>query len=138
PTDIASLTRFRAIEERGIVAIARVGCYMAEGDTPAAGSINQHESELRLGLKGDLSGDMGVLPPLGILRPAVWEKEASRHRPMERGAGGRFIGDILGTDHHLAVGDLAQCSTVLWLHPHGALPLLGETGVIEHQDAVTW
>ena len=44
--------------------------------------------------------------------------------------------DVVDGDGHLAVGLLAQGATVLALHADGMLALLGETGVVDDENAL--
>jgi hypothetical protein len=48
----------------------------------------------------------------------------------------RLIGDVVGRDHDLAIGHLAQGTGILASHAHRAAPLLGQLGVIQDQEAV--
>ncbi len=43
----------------------------------------------------------------------------------------------LGTHHHLAVANFAQRSGVLWGDADRSAPLLGQAGVVKHQNAIT-
>ena len=47
-----------------------------------------------------------------------------------------LIGDIVGTDDDLAVGDLAECAGILAGHPDRAAPLRGQPGVVEDPEAL--
>jgi hypothetical protein len=55
---------------------------------------------------------------------------------MQRLARGRISDDVLSADHDLAVPLLAQRSRILMMHAHRSLPLFGQVGVIQHQDAI--
>src|SRR6516164_286378 len=44
--------------------------------------------------------------------------------------------DVVDGDGDLAVGLLPQGATVLALHAHGVLALLGEAGVVDDEDAL--
>jgi hypothetical protein len=46
-----------------------------------------------------------------------------------------LVGYVVGTHHHLAVGPLAQSSTVLTSDSYGGFALLGKGGVVKYEDA---
>ena len=50
----------------------------------------------------------------------------------------RLIGDVVCTDDDLAVGDLAKGPRILPGNADRAAPLLGQSGVVQHQQALRW
>ena len=72
--------------------------------------------------------------------PGLRQVELGGDGPMQRGAARRLIGDVVGRDDDLAIGDLAECARILAGHPDRAASLLGQPGVVQDQEALgrTW
>ncbi len=101
------------------------------------GSIQQAQGNLGLGRLSDLLWDPRLLASPGILGPGLGQKQLSADWKVKRGTAGRVIGQELGTHHHLAVANFAQRSGVLWGDADRGAPLLGQAGVVKHQNAIT-
>jgi hypothetical protein len=77
------------------------------------------------------------LGPTGLRSsPGLGQIELGGEGPMHGGAARRLIRDVVGTDDDLAIGDLAECAGILAGHPDRAAPLLGQAGVVQHQNAL--
>jgi hypothetical protein len=79
---------------------------------------------------------MHFAPTSRIGRPGLREIEPGRHGPVHRGPACRLIGDIVGRDDDLTIGDLAQCAGILAGDADRAAALLGQAGVVQDQEAV--
>ena len=55
---------------------------------------------------------------------------------MKRRAASRIVSQELGTDHHLAIANLAECSGVLRGHADRGGSFLRQAGIVKDQDAI--
>ena len=93
---------------------------------PADGLLDKIDTELRLGLKHDVLGDLGLASSLRVGAPFLRQiqRPAQRQRPA--------LTDGVQRHGKLAVADLAQRPGILALDPRGALAVLDEPRVVQH------
>ena len=129
--DVAGL---QALEEGRVVAVARISHNPGERHTLHPRLIHQHERQFELHLKGDRGGHMDWAPAGESRSPGFLQVELRSHRPMHRGTAGRLIGQVVGGDNDLAIGDLAQGARILAGHPDRTAPLLRQPSIVQHQQ----
>jgi hypothetical protein len=122
-------------EGRG-VAVARVGDHRGERNPPRPRPIQQGERPLGLRLQGKGGRDPDLGPARTVSGPGLRPIELGGHGPMDGGAAGRLSRHVVRADDALTISDLAQRPSILAGDTHRASPLLGQSRVIEHQDAL--
>src|SRR5262249_6922222 len=75
--NILLLAELQASQEVRVVAVVRVGGDAGMADAHLAGGVEQIQSNLGLGLEGDLLGDPRLEASDGVLGPLPWEVQPS-------------------------------------------------------------
>lgn len=96
------------------------------------GLVQQGQGQLGFGVEGHVLGHLGFLPAHRVRRPGFREVQPCGHGPGHRPLG------VVAVNGDLTVADLAQGPRILAGDADGAVALLGETGVVEDQDAVAF
>jgi hypothetical protein len=118
--DIADTAAGKALADRASVTVAGVGDQHRRVKLPAGQLIQHVEGELPLGPVMDIGGQVRCVAPLDVVIPAGGEEQ-----PPVQWAGCLLAGRV-DRDARLAVGDLAERSAVLALHPTEWRPSLGK------------
>src|SRR5579884_2439539 len=109
----------------GIVSIACIDHHRLDRYAPCSCSIEQPQGDLGLRLLSDLLWHLGLFAPLGIVGPGLGQKQLGADWEVKRRRAGWIVGEILGTDHHLAIADFAQRPEYCGATPTEAVPFLG-------------
>jgi hypothetical protein len=128
PAHVGDLPGVTAPQEGGVVAVARISDHTGKWDGPRAGLTHQCQREVQLGVEGNLCGNMDLGPAWAIGGPALRQIELGSQGPMHGSTTRRCIGDVVGRDHNLAIGDLAQGAKILAGRSNRAASLLGRPG----------
>src|SRR5215470_5395110 len=136
--DVGDLPVVETCQEGRVIAVARVGADAGKRDAPGPRLIHQGQGELRLGLKRYVRRDADLRAADAIRGPGLGEREARGQGPMDGGAAGRLIRNIVRADDDLAIGDLAQRSGILAGDANGTAPLFGQAGIVQQQEAMRW
>src|SRR5271155_1933357 len=116
----------QAIAQPGVLSVGVIAEHRRLRNIPASGALYELHPELRLGLEGDLIGDLRLVPSLFISAPVLRQiqRPAQRHRPART--------DRVHRDPDLAVTRLAQRPRVLALDTWRVLAVLRKPGVVQH------
>src|SRR5215475_4091056 len=133
---VSHLPGLKALHEGRIVAVAGVGDHPGKRDAPRSRLLHQGQGQFGLRLKRDLWGDMDFGPTGLSGSPGLWKIDLGGEGPMHGGAACGLIGHVVCADDDLAIGHLTQGAGVLAGHPDRATPLLGQSSVVEDQDAL--
>src|SRR4051812_10035521 len=112
-------------------AVAAIGDHHLTGQPLGADLIEQLQGDLPLGLQGpELRGNIRLIESRLVPDPGLRQVQLQGQGVVALGA------DVVDTDGDLAVGLLAQRPAVLPLDADGELPLLGEAGIVDDEDAL--
>src|SRR5581483_4812650 len=129
--DIAQPAGGQAVAEVDRDAVAGIGHDGPAGQTLAPDPVQQFQGDRGLGEWPALAlGHTGAVEAFLVGQPAVRQVQAQVQRVMALGA------DVMHRDGDLAVGLLAQGTTVLALDADGVLTLFGERDIVKEEDAL--
>src|SRR5579864_8674586 len=129
-TDVAVATGNHAREKRGLASVAFVEAEPAERNAMSCCSIDEFQSDLRLGPEGHALRDLGGPAATRILRPTLGEIQFPVQQRMETGVGEAEV------DRDGAIVRLAGRPAILPLDAGSLGALLDERRLVDDPDGV--